>query len=356
MDTQQKLLSYLHNTYTDRSNLAIEAWRELAGGWESELYAFELRWDEAAQEQHQPLVLRMFSGESGGAKASLEFHGLQQLATQAYPVPAVYTLEQDPAVLGKPFLVEEFIPGVTLWEPLFRSEPAVRKALHTRFCELFVRLHRLDWLPFYVGQADSLPYDVGRTVSSLDSLFFVDQWLAVAHQDVARLQAPFFQPIVDWLDQRRATLTPFPTGPGVVHQDFHPSNILLSPDGRLTVIDWTNLSVNDPRLDLAWTLILAESYVSIEWRQYILDEYARLSGFPILDMDFFDVTACARRLASVLVSLTSSPEAMGMRADAVAQMTSPESLASHRKVYERMVHTTGIHINEIESAFTQLSH
>jgi aminoglycoside phosphotransferase (APT) family kinase protein len=44
-------------------------------------------------------------------------------------------------------------------------------------------------------------------------------------------------------------------GERLLHVDFHPDNVLLSPDGPV-VIDWTNSRAGDPRFDVAMTWVI----------------------------------------------------------------------------------------------------
>ena len=47
----------------------------------------------------------------------------------------------------------------------------------------------------------------------------------------------------------------------IIHGDYHLGNILEHED-ELTVIDWTNVQMGDPRYDIAWSIILMWIYVS----------------------------------------------------------------------------------------------
>lgn len=46
-----------------------------------------------------------------------------------------------------------------------------------------------------------------------------------------------------------------PEGDRLLHMDFHPDNIVLTPDGA-RIIDWANASRGDPLLDVAQTVLL----------------------------------------------------------------------------------------------------
>jgi aminoglycoside phosphotransferase (APT) family kinase protein len=51
-------------------------------------------------------------------------------------------------------------------------------------------------------------------------------------------------------------LRPAGDGAKLIHLDFHPDNVLLSPAGPM-VIDWTNARRGDPSLDVAMTWVIA---------------------------------------------------------------------------------------------------
>ncbi len=59
----------------------------------------------------------------------------------------------------------------------------------------------------------------------------------------------------------------------VIHQDYHPSNVLLEDDGTAVVIDWTGLAISDFHFDLAWTLMLISTQGYPTLRAIILDMY-----------------------------------------------------------------------------------
>ncbi len=51
-------------------------------------------------------------------------------------------------------------------------------------------------------------------------------------------------------------LAHLPEGDSLCHGDFHPDNVLISPQG-LVIIDWIDASVGDPAADVARTLLLS---------------------------------------------------------------------------------------------------
>ena len=70
----------------------------------------------------------------------------------------------------------------------------------------------------------------------------------------------------------------------------------------------------------SWTLLLAGAYAGNDVRKMILAEYQRILGKEIEELHFFDVAACVKRIASVMMSLFAGADQMGMRPDAVENM------------------------------------
>lgn len=61
---------------------------------------------------------------------------------------------------------------------------------------------------------------------------------------------------LDWpepVSELRALLEPYDTGRVGLHLDFHPENLIIGPDGRITVLDWANSCAGPPQADLART-------------------------------------------------------------------------------------------------------
>jgi len=256
-----------------------------------------------------------------------------------YPVPRVLSLELDPAFFGKPFVLMERVEGEMLWPVLDRSTPETSAAYLTEMCSLLVKLHALDWHSF-VPESEQGRY--------ADPYAIIDQflnWLRAMAEPFPDLNA--FFPMIEWLETRR-DLVPC-SRPAPVHWDFHPGNVILQPDGEMKVIDWTQIQVSDPRFDLGWTLLLAGAYYGVETRSNILNEYQRLSGSQVEQLEFFDVANAIKRLGSVMISLSAGAEQMGMRPDAIAAMR--RDFPSLRWVYNLMFKHTGISVPEIERFF-----
>jgi len=338
-------LSVIKNQLEDYYRLASPHYQEakvsnlvsINEGWESIIYAFDLIPDPQKQDPIQHLILRIYPGTDAQDKSHREYDGLQVLYQAGYPVPQVFALECDNSPFeGRPFLLMERIPGEMMWPVLDRSQPDRAAGLITQFCELFVQLHNLDWRAFVSAQ-DHLRYQ--------EPYIFIDAFLnqlQAAAEPFTELNG--FLPVIDWLLTKRDQV-PCPQ-PAPVHWDFHPGNVILKPDGSAVVIDWTQIQVSDPRFDLSWTLLLAGAYAGQSVREMILAEYQRIAGTTVVQLPYFEVASCVKRLGTVLISLSAGADSMGMRPDAVDMMR--RDFPALQKVNDLMVNHTGIQVPVID--------
>jgi aminoglycoside phosphotransferase (APT) family kinase protein len=210
--------------------------------------------------------------------------------------------------------------------------------LLTQFCDLFVRLHRLDWRTLA---------DEGQ-VKAEDAYAQIDGWLAQAREVAARFRPVDFGPAVAWLAARRDGLAC--PRPAPVHRDFHPWNILVRADGSPVVIDCTGAGVTDPRFDLAWTLLLAYAYLGPTWRDRLLAEYERLSGKRVAEIEAFEAAACLRRLHDIAVSLTEGAERHGMRPETAGVIRAQIDVV--QRVHDLLTARTGLRLAGLDQVLS----
>jgi aminoglycoside phosphotransferase (APT) family kinase protein len=336
MKLRKHLQAYLQQLHPEWQGITISKLLKMPAGWETDLYAFNLSYQQDSVDTSHSLVLRVYPGEDASETPRHEFNGMQLLHEVGYPVPRVYGLESQPSPSGKAFLIMERIPGEAMGSIIGKSTPQVQAALITQLCELFVRLHNLDWRHF---TSDPQSLEAGGT------FIFTDNWITNARHGLEKYEKFELIPILDWIIQHRDEMRT--EKPSVVHQDFHPNNILLRADGSAVVIDWSSWQVMDYRFDVAWTLMLAHAYVGEGMRLQILNTYERIALKRAEGIRVFEVCACFRRLLDVMTSLSHGAESRGMRPQAVEVMRS--QMEELRRVYELLQEHSGIHITEVET-------
>lgn len=335
-DVRHRFLRWYAGAYPGRARLRVEQVARISDGWESDVYAISLAWEDAGAMLREELVLRLYQGADGAAKAEREFHGMRCLAVAGYSVPRVQALALEDSPFGQPCMTMERIAGRSMGAALEAASDEEHRRLVTQFCRLYVDLHTLDWRPF-TPEPDML--DADSTIVS---------WLSGARGMATRLRITAFDPLFAWLDARSEMVTCARCS--VVHGDFHPYNVLLRDDGTPAVIDWTSIGVSDYRFDLAWTLLLLGTFGYPDLRAQILAGYERLAGQPVEGMAYFDVAACLRRLGDFYITLTQDAGHVGMRPEAAAIMR--DRLSHFRAVYALLQERTGRPLPAIERLLT----
>ena len=91
---------------------------------------------------------------------------------------------------------------------------------------------------------------------------------------------------------------------------------------------------------------MVSTHGSVEWRNRILQEYERLAGAKVEQIEWFEVLACVWRLRTVTVSLSEGAEKLGMRPDAVGMMK--QQMGAIQQVYALLLERTGVRAAEVE--------
>lgn len=289
-DIQRYLLRLYQGKLATKERVSISHLTDKSG-WENYVFSFTLRYEEDHRCRHKNLFIKIYPGESGMHKAIGEFYSMQELALVGYPVPKVLSIELDDAA---PAVIMEKVPGPLLLDLLSGASPGRRQELISLFCQLFVELHSLDWQTFVIDPNEyQTPQVVQRTLA--------EEYM---HAPPYHVQA--FRPVMEWLRERSQAIRSERLS--IIHQDYHPGNIIITEDGTGCVIDWTQTEVSDYRFDLAWTLLLLSTIEGPELRDDVLREYERYAGQRVLDLDFFEVVACLKRLLEPPVSQTAPQE------------------------------------------------
>ncbi len=332
------LLSFYESKFAAWEYIRVPAVTKISDGWENEVYSFAVEYKKNTEQIHEDLILRVYPGDDARQKSAKEFDGMKKLHKLGFPVPEVFMLEVDNSPFGKPFVIMEKIEGRSMWSVLDESTDERKLELIDLFFRMLVDLHALDWRPF---ASDPSIYETG------DKYAFIDNLLPMWRKYMEDFQANEYIPILDWLTERSRDVPCDRLS--VIHMDYHTNNVLMRDDGTAFVIDWTSIDVADYRLDLAWTIVLANP----EHRDPILGEYERVSGRKIQEIEYFEVIAGLRRLFSISVSLSDGAARMGMRPEAAEMMKS--NVGHIKDVYSLMCDRTGIAIPEVETMISSIS-
>ncbi|MBI5504145.1 MAG: phosphotransferase family protein [Deltaproteobacteria bacterium] len=250
MDFQAQLQSFLTRVTGDRA-ASVEELRRHTQGFSMETMSFVGCWRDHERSHRRRLVLRR-QPEAG----LLEPYDLRpQVAAMralqgVMQVPPLLWFEEDPAVLGAPFYVMEFVEGdvpLPMMAPgaeLPIPDAATRERLAGDLASNLVALHRFDWR----GPA----FEIFAAPAGLREAaqMQVEVWRGY-YQRSRPDPSPMLERALRELDRRAREMTE--RGPvSIVHGDFRTGNFLRQGTRVTAVLDWELVHLGDPMEDLAW--------------------------------------------------------------------------------------------------------
>lgn len=229
-------------------NGAIEQPRRLTGGTQNLLLAF--------RRAGRDYVLRrppLHPRQDGSKTIAREARVLAALAGSDVPHAALIAACDDVAVLGAGFYLMEPVAGFNAsagMPSLHAQDPALRQQMGLAMVDALLRLGEVDYLGVGLasfGKPDGfLQRQVSRWLTQLDGYRDYPGWPGAQG-------LPGLDLIGDWLTRH----CPAQFTPGILHGDYHLSNVMFSNDGPqlAAIVDWELATIGDPLLDLGWLLV-----------------------------------------------------------------------------------------------------
>jgi aminoglycoside phosphotransferase (APT) family kinase protein len=245
------------------------------------------------------------SGVIASAHDVLREHRIMAaLAGTAVPVPQMVAACEDAAVLGVPFFVMEYVPGVVPGDQDQAEQtldlPA-RAALGPHLVDVLADLHAVT------------PSDVGLAELGKGSDYITRQ-LTRWNGQLDRLGVPATAAMRDVLTRLRDGAPPQPEIT-IVHGDFRPANMIVAETGHVrAVLDWELATLGDPLADLGWLLAywgepgdgvpLPSPTRGAEYtpRKDLAARYAEMTGRPLDDLAYY-LAFALWRMAAILAGV-----------------------------------------------------
>jgi aminoglycoside phosphotransferase (APT) family kinase protein len=178
---------------------------------------------------------------------SREYRVLSALAGTEVPVAPLVAANTDTEVIGAPFYVMQYVPGVVLRTRNDTKDLTEDQAaqLSRRLAEMLAAIHGVDVAQVGLG-------DLGRGAGYLRRQ--LDRWQRQWDLSAER-EVPGYEELVNRLTEK------LPETEGqitLVHGDYRLDNALvrLDPEPRIAaVVDWEMATLGDPLADLGLTLV-----------------------------------------------------------------------------------------------------
>ena len=224
-------------------------------GLSAETLLFTASWDDAEGPHRQRLVARVTPSGPALYKdydLAREFRVMRAVTRQGtIPLPRVLWSEEDPAVLGAPFLVMEHVDGhAPLDDPPFTAEgfvvelpPERQSVLYDNGLAAMAAVHALDTGALALDDV----FPRGDPIAT--GLAYWREFFAWATAGAAN---PLIEAGLAWLESHRPAA---PRHPTLCWGDARLGNLLLDDDQAVTaVLDWEMATLSAPEFDLGWWL------------------------------------------------------------------------------------------------------
>src|SRR5947207_11482950 len=177
-----------------------------------------------------------------------EFRVMRALAETAVPVPRVYALCEDDAVIGSAFYVMEHLDGRIFWDQRLPeiADPAARGAMFQSMNAVIAALHTVDYEAVGLGDFGRPGNYMARQIARWSRQYRASETEPIAAMDR----------LIEWLPQH----LPPESAPAIVHGDYRMDNLVFhkTEPRVIGVLDWELSTIGDPLADFA--------YHTLTWR------------------------------------------------------------------------------------------
>lgn len=221
--------------------------------------------------------------------------------------PKLYAYCNDLGVIGRPFLVQECINGVSITDTLPEGYHDPVESTNALGVDLITQLAAVHG----IAGTDPAIEGLGKPDDFVERQ--INRWLKVRASDSVR-DLPLLFELGEWLKNN----IPPTEGPALIHGDYHLDNTLADrhrPEIR-AIIDWELATVGEPAMDVALALLFwgeqrvpqppgfahlqaISRHPGAIGRRELAAHWAQLTGRSVAHMGYF-LALAAWRLAAIV--------------------------------------------------------
>jgi aminoglycoside phosphotransferase (APT) family kinase protein len=323
-------------------------------GFSNETVFFSVAWREDGRDHDERLVARIEPPDGGifptqtpetFISVGLQHRIMSAVAEQgAAPVPPLHSYEPDPSVLGQPFFVMGFVPGVIPADlPRFtqagfvvdEATPVQRRRMVESGLEAMAGLHRIDWRKSGLDWLDPSG-DGNPTVADQIALY-----RRYAEAELDGREHPVLMAALDWLEEN----DPRDERVGLSWGDARLGNIIWQDYRAAAVLDWEACALCPTEADVGWWIMYdrmshedlgAERLPGFPTRGEMIAHYEKVSGREVREPHYWEVFGAMRfsaifirlgdrMVAHAFVPPEGNPAIKNMITEAVAQLLGIEN-------------------------------
>jgi len=226
------LLKYLQSELDNTQIRYKTPPKPLEGGQESYLYTYQL--ENAPRKHSNKQVLRIYPPYAKNSRAQREGIVQKYLHEKGFPTPKIPFICTDPKPLGRPFIIMEYIEGETLEEYTKHDWNLGTDLL----IDTLTKLQLIDPEPLRKRYKKAGIPETDYT------------WLC-QYTDLAASNVEWINPALTWINDNEPQHEY-----SICHGDYHLRNVIVGQGEVQGVVDWVNVSIDDPLRDVATTFVM----------------------------------------------------------------------------------------------------
>jgi aminoglycoside phosphotransferase (APT) family kinase protein len=307
-----------------------------ATGFSNETVFFDASWTEGGERHAAKYVGRiepptgaLFPAQTAACGVSVGVqHRIMAAVAEAtdLPMPPLVGYEPDPSVLGQPFFVMGFVPGVVPADvPRYsqagflhdEATPEQRHAMVRNGLKAMAGIHAIDWKAAGLHWLDAS--GTGDPTTAVQLRVYRD---FVTEQLHGR-EHPVIFAALDWLAEN----DPHDERVGLSWGDSRLGNIIWRDYEPVVICDWEACALSPTEADLGWWLMFdrmsfedmgAERMEGFPTREEMIAIYEEASGREVRDPHYWEVFGAMRfcaimiPLSDRMVSAGLAPESLNM--------------------------------------------
>ncbi|MHA1992389.1 MAG: phosphotransferase family protein [Candidatus Hodarchaeales archaeon] len=267
-EMKQEIINELASNKSDITKFKIGDFKKLQGA-DTETFSFNL----LHEEERTSLILRVFRETTD--RAENEFNTLQKLHSADLSVPKPYTWRKHSPTFSRSYLIMEKIPGLIATDYFWQLNTEKEKfELISLFIEELANLHNIDWKHHFPN--------INKPDIENNPYAFVEQVISRPRELIIKYNVNELKPLIEWLEKNKEETENL----ALLHGDYHTNNVIATPEGKLVIIDWTDIKVGDYRLDLGFAIVTMSSGGG-DLAINFISEYEKFSGMKVNNIDYF---------------------------------------------------------------------
>lgn len=295
---RDRLCSWLQSQQS-YEQLQISEFTSPEAGASNETLLFTATWLEQGERRERGMVARLRPLQQGifpEYNLGLQYRAMAALADSGVPVPGMIALEEDDAVLGRPFYVMERVSGRYLADNppyhmdgwLTECTPQERGTIWRNAMVEIARVAGVDWEARGFGELCSFaPHDTPLQ-AQLAQYKSMLQWAEQQNRPYPKLWACY-----EWLLENQPGNQPV----GLCWGDAKASNLMMEGTDICATLDLELVHLGNPVHDLAWWFVLDGSFTEglamdplegIPSKQELIDLWQHESGRSVEDLDYYE--------------------------------------------------------------------